>query len=115
MLSDFSMPVGSLLLIGSLSQLMHEGIAKNCKRVINEVKRFSAMFRGSVTVVPFAPMPLCGISDPAAIRALMISLTGWIVSQVPVCLATILCLETSLAQKNPRKLLIRTGSTYLPL
>jgi hypothetical protein len=44
--SDFALPVGSIILIGSLSHLLLEGLAKYTKRVVNEVKRFSSMFRG---------------------------------------------------------------------
>jgi len=40
------------------------------ERSVNEVRRFSAMFKNSVTVIPIAPPPLCGIPDAETVRSL---------------------------------------------
>ena len=50
---------------------------------------------GGVTVVPFAPMPLCGLSDPAAIRALY-DLTLWLDSLSDNCLSDYNCMIRAL-------------------
>jgi len=84
-LSDLSLPPGSILLLGSLTNLMSEGLVMYTERVVNEVRRFNAMFKGAATVVPFAPPPLCGISDPETIRSLF-DLTHWLDSTPGYCL-----------------------------
>jgi hypothetical protein len=60
-LGDFAMPPGSLLLHWSLSNRRNEGLAKYIERSVNEVRRFSAMFKNTVSCIPIAPPPLCGI------------------------------------------------------
>ncbi len=76
-LSDLALPPGSILLLGSLTNLMAEGLIMYIERAVNEVRRFNAMFKGAVTVLPFAPPPLCGISDPETIRSLF-DLSHWL-------------------------------------
>ncbi len=39
------------------------------ERSVNEVHRFSAMFKNSVSVIPIAP-PLCGIPDAETVQSL---------------------------------------------
>jgi hypothetical protein len=46
-----------------MSNLREEGLVKYVERSINEVRRFSSMFKNAVTVIPIAPPPLCGIPD----------------------------------------------------
>jgi hypothetical protein len=55
---------------GSMSHLRAAGLAKYTEWVIHEVNRFNSMFRGSVTTIPFAPLPLCGVPDPATVCCL---------------------------------------------
>jgi hypothetical protein len=57
LLNDFAMPPGSLMLHCSLSNLRNEGLAMYIERSVNEVRRFSAMFKNSVTVIPICPPP----------------------------------------------------------
>lgn len=76
-LSDYALPAGSILLIGSMSHLRAVGLAKYTERVIHEVNRFNSMFKGSVTTIPFAPMPLCGVPDPATVSCLY-NLSLWL-------------------------------------
>jgi hypothetical protein len=76
-LGDSALPPGSIILLGSLTNLMSEGLAKYVERTVNEVRRFNSMFKGSVTVMPFAPPPLCGISDPETVRSLF-DLSLWL-------------------------------------
>jgi hypothetical protein len=47
----------------SVSNLREEGLVKYVERSINEVRRFSSMFKNAVTVIPITPPPLCGIPD----------------------------------------------------
>jgi hypothetical protein len=56
---------------------MTEGLPMYIERAVNEVQRFNSMFKGTVTVLPFAPPPLCGISDPETIRSLF-DLSLWL-------------------------------------
>jgi hypothetical protein len=63
------MPPGSMLLHCSLSNLRNEGLAKYIERSVNEVRRFSAMFKNTVSCIPIAP-PLCGIPDADTVRSL---------------------------------------------
>jgi hypothetical protein len=64
LLNDFAMPPGSLMLHCSLSNLRNEGLAMYIERSVNEVRRFSAMFKNSVTVIPIAPPPSVGFLMP---------------------------------------------------
>jgi hypothetical protein len=49
---------------------IHEGLAKCIERSVNEVRRFSAMFKNTVSSIPLAPPPLCGIPDADTVRSL---------------------------------------------
>ncbi len=76
-LGELALPPGSIILLGSLTNLMTEGLPMYIERAVNEVQRFNSMFQGTVTVLPFAPPPLCGISDPETIRSLF-DLSLWL-------------------------------------
>jgi hypothetical protein len=56
--------------MGSLSQLASDGLVKYVDRVIHQYRRISSLLQNSVVVIPFAPPPLCGISDPSTVRNL---------------------------------------------
>ena len=70
LLDDFAMPPGSIMLHCSLSNLRNEGLAKYIERSLNEVRRFTSMFKHTVTCIPIAPPPLCGIPDADTVRSL---------------------------------------------
>jgi uncharacterized membrane protein YgcG len=53
-----------------MSNLRDEGLVKYVERSTNEVRRFTSMFKGSVTCIPIAPPPLCGIPDAETVRSL---------------------------------------------
>jgi hypothetical protein len=70
LLRDFTLPEGSILLIGSLSHLMEEGMVGYAKCLGAEFRRFSKLFDFTVHVIPFIPPP------PAA-RTTRISSATW--------------------------------------
>ncbi len=69
-LGEFALPPGSILLHCSMSNMQEERRVKYVERSTNEVRRFSSMFRGSVTCIPIAPPPLCGTPDADTVRSL---------------------------------------------
>jgi hypothetical protein len=77
MLGDFTIPEGSVIVIGSLSHLMEEGRVGYSKGLVTEFIRFTKAFKNTVHVVPFLPPPLCGTNDPELLRA-MLDITVWI-------------------------------------
>jgi hypothetical protein len=64
LLKDFTLPEGSVLLIGSLTHIMEEGLVGYAKKMGAEFRRFSKLFDYTVHVVPFLPPPLGGTNDP---------------------------------------------------
>jgi len=64
LLKDFTLPEGSVLLIGSLTHLMEEGLVGYARKMGAEFRRFSKLFDYTVHVVPFLPPPLGGTNDP---------------------------------------------------
>jgi hypothetical protein len=64
LLKDFTLPEGSVLLIGSLTHLMEEGLVGYAKKLGAEFRRFSKLFDYTVHVVPFLPPPLGGTNNP---------------------------------------------------
>ncbi len=70
LLGDYAMPPGSIMLHCSLSNLRNEGLAKYIERSLNEVRRFTSMFKHTVTCIPIAPPPLCGIPNADTVRSL---------------------------------------------
>jgi hypothetical protein len=112
-LSDLALPPGSILLLGSLTNLMTEGLLMYIERAVNEVRRFNAMFKGAVTVLPFAPPPLCGISDPETIRSLF-DLSHWLDSTPGYCLTKYnAALRAMLSSLRPTAVFF-PGRTFLP-
>ncbi len=84
------------------------------ERAVNEVRRFNSMFKGSVTVLPFAPPPLCGISDPETIRSLF-DLSLWLDSTPGYCLAKYnTALRTMLSSLRPTAVFF-PGRIFLPI
>ncbi len=77
MLGDFTIPEGSVIVIGSLSHLMEEGRVGYSKGLVTEFIRFTKAFKNTDHVVPFLPPPLCGTNDPELLRA-MLDITVWI-------------------------------------
>jgi hypothetical protein len=59
-----------VILFGSLSDLMNQGAAGHAKALCREVRRFSGLFQGSATVVPFIPPPIHGTNDTSLIMAI---------------------------------------------
>ncbi len=69
-LGDFALPPVSVMIHCSLSNLRIEGLATYIERSINEVRRFSSMFKNTISCIPIAPPPLCGIPDADTVRSL---------------------------------------------
>jgi hypothetical protein len=77
LLKDFTLPEGSVLMIGSLSHLMEEGLVGYAKGLGTEIRRFSKLFCFTVHVIPFIPPPYCGTNDPDLISN-MVHITTWL-------------------------------------
>ena len=67
---DLSLPVGSAILLGSVSHLSNVGPAAYAEELVQISMRMNQMFDGSIYVIPCPPMLLDGSSNVAAIRAL---------------------------------------------
>jgi hypothetical protein len=92
---------------------MTEGLIMYIERDVNAVRRFNAMFKGAVTVLPFAPPPLCGISDPETIRSLF-DLSHWLDSTPGYCLTKYnAALRAMLSSLRPTAVFF-PGITFLP-
>jgi hypothetical protein len=68
---------GSVILLGSLSDLMNQGAAGHAKALCREVRRLSGLFQGSATVVPFIPPPIFGTNNTSLIMAIS-DVTNWL-------------------------------------
>jgi hypothetical protein len=71
------LPEGSVLLIGSVSHLMEEGLVGYVKCLGAEFRRFSKLFDFTVHVIPFIPPPVGGTNDPDLVSNL-IHITTWL-------------------------------------
>jgi hypothetical protein len=49
---------------------MNQGAAGHAKALCREARRFSGLFQGSATVVPFIPPPIFGTNDTSLIMAI---------------------------------------------
>jgi hypothetical protein len=76
LLKDFTLPEGSVLLIGSLSHLKEEGLVGYAKGLGTEIRRFSKLFCFTVHVIPFIPPPYCGTNDPDLVSNMVHITTG---------------------------------------
>jgi len=74
---DFTLPEGSVLLIGSLSHLMEEGLVGYAKSLGAEYRRFSKLFDYMVHIIPFVPPPHGGTNDPDLVTNLY-HITNWL-------------------------------------
>jgi hypothetical protein len=70
-------PEGSVVLLGSLSDLMSQGPQGHAKSLCAEVRRLNGMFHNSVSIVPFVPAPLCGTNSASLIMGIM-DVTDWL-------------------------------------
>jgi hypothetical protein len=61
-LHGYSVPEGSVIIIGSVTHLMEEGRVGYTKALVTETIRFTKCFKGSVHVVPFLPPPQMTLS-----------------------------------------------------
>ena len=74
---DLLLPMGSSILIGSVSHLSKVGISAYCEELVAVSRRLVAHFSGGVYVMP-CPFILCaGSSDPELVRATT-ELTSWL-------------------------------------
>jgi hypothetical protein len=77
LMDEHTLPEGSVILLGSLSDLMNQGAAGHAKALCREVRRFSGLFQGSATVVPFIPPPIFGTNDTSLIMGIS-DVTNWL-------------------------------------
>ncbi len=70
-LRGYSIPEGSVVVIGSVTHLMEEGRVGYSKGLVTEYIRLTKAFKGTVHVVPFLPPPMGGTNDPELIRAML--------------------------------------------
>jgi hypothetical protein len=77
LLKDFTLPESSVLMIGSLTHLMEEGLTGYAKSLGTEIRRFTKLFCFTVYVIPFIPPPFCGTNDPDLVLN-MVHITTWL-------------------------------------
>ena len=70
-------PEGSVVLLGSLSDLMSQGPQGHAKSLCAEVRRLNGLFHNTVTVVPFVPIPLYGTNSSSLVMG-MVDITEWL-------------------------------------
>jgi hypothetical protein len=70
-------PEGSVILLGSLSDLMSQGPQGHAKSLCAEVRRLNGMFHNSVSIVPFVPVPLFGTNSASLVMGIM-DITDWL-------------------------------------
>ena len=70
-------PEGSVVLLGSLSNLMSQGPQGHAKSLCAEVRRLNGLFHNTVTVVPFVPIPLYGTNSSSLVMG-MVDITEWL-------------------------------------
>jgi hypothetical protein len=58
------LPRGSIVLVGSLSQLQKENVAGYATACVKIVKRFDGFFKKEIRTVPFVPPPMGGCDNP---------------------------------------------------
>ena len=85
LLGEFAVPEGSIILVSSLSQLRNDGLSAYIESIIREGNRFKSMFRSTVTVLPFVPLPLLDITDPVLVQRMM-ELSLWLDTCEGYCL-----------------------------
>jgi hypothetical protein len=63
-----SFPLGSVILLGSLSHLGRRGICNYTEELVRNIGFLSARVGSGVEVVPMVLLPMGGIGDPGAVR-----------------------------------------------
>jgi hypothetical protein len=58
------LPRGSIVLVGSLSQLQKENVSGYATACVKIVKRFDVFFKKEIRTVPFVPPPMGGCDNP---------------------------------------------------
>jgi hypothetical protein len=76
-----SLPFGTIILIGSLTQLQGEGLQGYANSGVRITRKLEGSFSGSTPIV-FIPPPLGGCGNPMLVRAI-IDGCKWL-SQLPV-------------------------------
>jgi hypothetical protein len=71
------LPLGSIVLVGSLSHLAHYGLESYAFDLIKTLSAVGGLVGGDVGIVHYVPVPLGGIEDGATLRALF-DLDSWI-------------------------------------
>jgi len=71
LLGEHTLPEGSVMAIGSMSHLQKAGLAAYSDKMVTECRRFRAMFKNQIIVLPFVPIPLCGTDDPNLVKRLL--------------------------------------------
>jgi hypothetical protein len=70
-------PEGSVVLLGSLSDLMSQGPQGHAKCLCAEVRRLNGLFHNSVTVVPFVPIPMYRTNSSSLVKGI-VNITEWL-------------------------------------
>ncbi len=58
------LPRGTIVLVGSLSQLQKENVSGYATACVKIVKRFDRFFKKEIRTVPFVPPPMGGCDNP---------------------------------------------------
>jgi hypothetical protein len=58
------LPRGTVIVVGSLSQLQKENVSGYATACVKIVKRFDSFFKKAVKTVPFVPPPMGGCDNP---------------------------------------------------
>jgi hypothetical protein len=83
--TGFPIPRGSVILIGSLTHLLKQGLVSYSMASVRESKRFAGMFINNVRTIPFVPLPMAGTSNPTLIWRMM-DAALWLQSLDQYCL-----------------------------
>jgi hypothetical protein len=83
--TGFAIAKGSVILIGSLTHLLKQGLVSYSMASVRESKRFAGLFHNNVKTIPFVPLPMAGTSNPTLIRRMM-DAALWLQSLDQFCL-----------------------------
>jgi hypothetical protein len=85
--TEFSIPRGSVILIGLLTHLLKQGLVSYSMASVRESKRFAGLFKNNVRTIPFVPIPMAGTGNPTLIRR-MVDAALWLQSLDQHCLGS---------------------------
>jgi hypothetical protein len=90
------LPRGTVIVVGSLSQLQKENVSGYATACVKIVKRFDSFFKKTVKTVPFVPPPMGGCDNPRMGKDIL-DLCHWLEDMVDYPLKTAMACVAKMA------------------